>query len=197
MPAPGPVQFTTRISAHARSKVSPAARLGLHCADGLGFSAKWFPSMLSVREADAKKLRVALVLVVAAIFCGILGWIPLATVVLALGTVIVLRALRLFERTRNADRSSSWFVRSAYLWLAVAAGMSVWAAYADHHGGIWGASRHALTVGFAATMVFTIGPRILPFFAGVREIFSKRLATVPACTADRMRAASNLRAFGL
>ena len=44
--------------------------------------------------------------------------------------------------------------------------MSVWAAYADVHGGIWGASRHALTVGFAATMVFAIGPRILPHFAG-------------------------------
>jgi hypothetical protein len=53
--------------------------------------------------------------------------------------------------------------------------MSIWAAFADRHGGIWGASRHALTVGFAATMVFSIGPRILPHFAGVRAIFSKRL----------------------
>ena len=53
--------------------------------------------------------------------------------------------------------------------------MSIWAALADHRGGIWGASRHALTVGFAATMVFSIGPRILPHFAGVRAIFSKRL----------------------
>ena len=53
--------------------------------------------------------------------------------------------------------------------------MSIWAAFADQHGGIWGASRHALTVGFAATMVFAIGPRILPHFAGVHSIFSKRL----------------------
>jgi len=53
--------------------------------------------------------------------------------------------------------------------------MSVWAAFADVHGGIWGASRHALTVGFAATMVFAIGPRILPHFAGIQNIFSKRL----------------------
>jgi hypothetical protein len=30
-------------------------------------------------------------------------------------------------------------------------------------------------VGFAATMVFTIGPRILPHFAGIYSIFSKRL----------------------
>jgi uncharacterized protein involved in response to NO len=53
--------------------------------------------------------------------------------------------------------------------------MSIWAAYADHHGGIWGASRHALTVGFAATMVFSIGPRILPHFVGIQRIFSVRL----------------------
>ena len=45
----------------------------------------------------------------------------------------------------------------------------------DVHGGIWGASRHALTVGFAATMVFAIGPRILPHFAGIQRIFSTRL----------------------
>jgi hypothetical protein len=45
----------------------------------------------------------------------------------------------------------------------------------DIHGGIWGASRHALTVGFAATMVFAIGPRILPHFAGIQRIFSTRL----------------------
>jgi hypothetical protein len=53
--------------------------------------------------------------------------------------------------------------------------MSVWAAASDVHGGIWGAARHALTVGFAATMVFSIGPRILPHFSGVRALFSKRL----------------------
>ena len=53
--------------------------------------------------------------------------------------------------------------------------MSIWAAFADQHGGIWGASRHALSVGFAATMVFSIGPRILPHFGGVHGIFSKRL----------------------
>ena len=53
--------------------------------------------------------------------------------------------------------------------------MGIWAAFADRHGGIWGSSRHALTVGFAATMVISIGPRILPHFAGVQAIFSKRL----------------------
>ena len=32
-----------------------------------------------------------------------------------------------------------------------------------------------LRSGFAATMVFAIGPRILPHFAGIQSIFSKRL----------------------
>jgi hypothetical protein len=63
----------------------------------------------------------------------------------------------------------------AYAWLVVAGSMSIWAAFADVHGGIWGASRHALTVGFAATMVFSIGPRILPHFAGIQSLFGKRL----------------------
>ena len=38
-----------------------------------------------------------------------------------------------------------------------------------------GASRHALTVGFLADMVFAIGQRILPAFCGARVLFSKRL----------------------
>ena len=78
-------------------------------------------------------------------------------------------------KVQGIHRSFPSFVRIAYTWLVIAGCMSIWAAFADGHGGIWGASRHALTVGFAATMVFSIGPRILPHFAGVRAIFSRRL----------------------
>jgi hypothetical protein len=38
-----------------------------------------------------------------------------------------------------------------------------------------GASRHALTVGFLGTMVFTIGCRVLPAFCGMKILFSPRL----------------------
>jgi uncharacterized protein involved in response to NO len=38
-----------------------------------------------------------------------------------------------------------------------------------------GASRHALTVGFLATMVFCVGQRILPVFSGMRLLFSSKL----------------------
>ena len=78
-------------------------------------------------------------------------------------------------KTHGIHPSFSIFARLTYAWLIVAGSMSVWAAFADVHGGIWGASRHALTVGFAATMVFAIGPRILPHFAGIQNIFSKQL----------------------
>ena len=90
-------------------------------------------------------------------------------------------ALRFAERphghakTQGIHPSFPTFIRLAYAWLIVAGSMSVWAAFSDVHGGIWGASRHALTVGFAATMVFAIGPRILPHFTGIQSIFSKRL----------------------
>jgi hypothetical protein len=49
------------------------------------------------------------------------------------------------------------------------------AAIEDHAGGLWGASRHALTVGFVAVMVFTIGQRVLPAFCGMRVLWSKEL----------------------
>src|SRR5690242_21903897 len=39
-------------------------------------------------------------------------------------------------------------------------------------GGIWGASRHSLTVGFIAVMVFAIGQRVLPAFCGMKILFS-------------------------
>jgi hypothetical protein len=42
-------------------------------------------------------------------------------------------------------------------------------------GGIWGASRHALTVGFISVMVLSIGQRILPAFAGMRLLWSTKL----------------------
>ena len=66
-------------------------------------------------------------------------------------------------------------MRGAYVWLVVAAGLGIYAARSDTNGGIWGASRHALTVGFLATMVFAIGQRVLPAFSGMRLLYSTTL----------------------
>jgi hypothetical protein len=90
-------------------------------------------------------------------------------------------ALRVFERARKPAKtigvsaSFPYFVRGAYVWLLIAAVLGIFAAVADSYGGIWGASRHSLTVGFLATMVFSIGPRVLPAFCGMRLLYSKKL----------------------
>jgi uncharacterized protein involved in response to NO len=115
------------------------------------------------------------------VLCGTAGWSKPATVLLASGAIAIAAALHLTQRPHAPAKvlgihpSFPSFVRIAYAWLIIGGSMSIWAAFADQHGGIWGASRHALTVGFAATMVFSIGPRILPHFSGIRSIFSKRL----------------------
>lgn len=42
----------------------------------------------------------------------------------------------------------------------------------------WGASRHALTVGFVGTMILGVGQRIRPAFAGMRLLWSPKLMFV-------------------
>lgn len=146
-----------------------------------GFSARWLPTFLAVGRPDSRLYSAALILDVAGVLSGCAGWIRLAAVLLALSAVAIVFGLHLTQRPHGRPKvqgihpSFPIFIRLAYLWLVIAGWMTVWAALADQHGGIWGGSRHALTVGFAATMVFTIGPRILPHFGGIYSIFSKRL----------------------
>ncbi len=146
-----------------------------------GFSARWLPTFLAISKPHARLFREALILDLAGVLCGVAGWTKVATILLALSAVAIGLSLHLTQRPHGPAKvqgihpSFPTFVRLAYAWLVIAGLMGIWAALADHHGGIWGASRHALTVGFAATMVFAIGPRILPHFAGIYSIFSKRL----------------------
>jgi hypothetical protein len=146
-----------------------------------GFSARWLPSFLGIDQPNERLMRLALALDILGILSGLAGWSALATILLASGAVTIGWALQLTRRPHSPAKtlgihpSFPWFIRMAYGWLVIAGLMSIWAAEADWHGGIWGASRHALTVGFAATMVFSIGPRILPHFGEVQALFSKRL----------------------
>jgi uncharacterized protein involved in response to NO len=146
-----------------------------------GFSARWLPAFLAIAKPSVRLFRAALCLDIAGVAFGVGGFARPATILFALSAAIICLALRLTEqphghaKTQGIHPSFPTFIRLAYAWLIAAGSMSVWAALADVHGGIWGASRHALTVGFAATMVFAIGPRILPHFAGIYNIFSKRL----------------------
>ena len=93
-------------------------------------------------------------------------------------------AIRFFEpaakaaKAINVHGSFPIFIRIAYGWLLITATLGIWALRAGEAPGIWGASRHALTVGFIAAMVFSVGQRILPSFCGMRVLWSPRLMLV-------------------
>jgi len=146
-----------------------------------GFSAKWLPIFLGLRPVRGRVLLAAVGLNSAGVLAALLG-LPLAAVALLLaGMLTAVAALGILVRperpakTKGVHSSFPLFIRAAYLWGMAAASLALWAALSADSQGIWGASRHALTVGFLATMVFGIGQRVLPAFSGMRLLFSTRL----------------------
>ncbi|HEY6943861.1 MAG TPA: hypothetical protein VI431_01885, partial [Candidatus Acidoferrum sp.] len=109
---------------------------------------------------------------------------PLATWLFVASTTLAIMAIRIFEpsdqpaKIKGVHTSFPAFVRVAYGWLLVAAFLGAAASIWDTSGGIWGASRHALTVGFISVMVLSIGQRILPAFVGMRLLWSTKLMLV-------------------
>jgi uncharacterized protein involved in response to NO len=146
-----------------------------------GFNARWLPVFLGLDQPRPRFLFLALALAWTAIlaeFAGRLAWFAALLPFAALAAVFALHIAEPSSRpakTTGVHPSFSFFVRVAYVWLLVAAALSVRASWSDVNGGIWGASRHALTVGFLSTMVFAIGQRILPAFCGARVLYSPRL----------------------
>jgi hypothetical protein len=146
-----------------------------------GFSTKWMPVFLGLQPTRLKLLLGALVVNFAGVVLTLVGWGAKATVLFPVGAALAIAALRMFEssrqepKTRGVHRSFPFFVRMAYGWLLVAGLLGIAAARWDSSGGIWGASRHGLTVGFIAVMVLSVGQRILPAFAGMRLLWSTGL----------------------
>jgi hypothetical protein len=146
-----------------------------------GFSAKWMRVFLGLRPLREKALQVTLVVNSAGVILVLSGQISAAVWLFVASVVSSIVAIRIFERseqqakTRGIHASFPYFVRMAYGWLLVAALLGVLANYWDNSGGIWGASRHALTVGFVSVMVLSVGQRILPAFAGMRLLWSPKL----------------------
>lgn len=146
-----------------------------------GFSAKWLPTFLGTRNASYRRLVIATGLLVASVMLGLFGWFLLSMIAACAASALALAALQILSRavkpakTQGVHASFPYFIRAAYVWLLVAGALGVWAAAAQNPSGIWGASRHALTVGFVATMVFCVGQRILPAFSGMRLLYSRKL----------------------
>jgi hypothetical protein len=143
-----------------------------------GFSARWLPVFLGLRSMHPRLLLAAPAANGLGIVICLLGGIRAGSPFLVAGAVCAVLALRLYEPTarlpkvRGVHASFPFFIRIAYLWLLAAAFLGLWAASLGFAPGIWGASRHALTVGFLSTMVFSIGSRVLPAFSGMRLLFS-------------------------
>ena len=146
-----------------------------------GFSTKWMTVFLGLKPVRPSLLLSALMLNSAGVVLTLMGWASEATPFFVVSAALAIAAIRMFEpgrqepKTRGVHRSFPFFVRMAYGWLLVAALLGVGAALWDSSGGIWGASRHALTVGFIAVMVFCVGQRVLPAFAGMRLLWSTGL----------------------
>lgn len=146
-----------------------------------GFSSKWMPVFLGLKPVRWKWLFAALILNFTGVALTLSGWGSPATALFVLAALLAIVALAMFEparqeaKTRGVHPSFPVFIRLAYGWLLVAALLGVSAARWDSSGGIWGASRHALTVGFIAVMILAVGQRILPAFAGMRLLWSTKL----------------------
>lgn len=146
-----------------------------------GFSAKWMTVFLGLKPLRTKLLVTAVIVNLSGVALTITGVGSVGSWVFVIGVALAIAALRMFEpsvneaKTRGVHSSFPVFVRMAYAWLLVAAALGVAAVLWDSSGGIWGASRHALTVGFIAVMILSVGQRILPAFAGMRLLWSTKL----------------------
>lgn len=127
-----------------------------------------------------------------------------SSIILFIGAITVVLALRIFEspekpaKAQGVHKSFPVFIRIAYAWLLVASLLAVWAATEPDSAGIGGAGRHAMTVGFLMTMVFTVAPRMLPAFFSRKKLFSEYLmflALVLANTGCFIRVSSEILAY--
>jgi uncharacterized protein involved in response to NO len=169
-----------------------------------GFSARWLPVFMGLRPLRNSVLLLALAFNTLGVVLGFLEHFFVAGILLLAGAAMAVAAMGFFEpavkpaKTVNVHRSFPVFIRIAYGWLLTAGALGIWAALGGAAPGIWGASRHALTVGFIAAMIFCVGQRILPSFCGMRVLWSPRAMLVmlvllmSGCT---LRVASEILAY--
>ncbi len=146
-----------------------------------GFNARWLPVFAGFKKPQGVRLLVAYGLSVAGVLAVFAEWLPIAAVLFLFAALLAIDALHVWEpaaqpaKLLHVHKTFPLFIRLTYVWLVVSCVLDALAVLYDHAGGIWGASRHALTVGFVAGMVFVIGQRILPAFCGMRILWSTRL----------------------
>lgn len=152
----------------------------------LGVSQRFLPGMLGFREAPAPLSMALLLLMNLAVAgeavsfvlfrkTGEFAWAAAswASILLLLGGAAAMTgALGIFRGRADRDRSVK-FVRAAYVWLLVSLAMLALAPLwfrllgTSFSHAYWGASRHAITVGFVSLMIVGVASKVVPTLAGV------------------------------
>ena len=142
-----------------------------------GFSGRLLPTFLGLKQSRVVSAYVGLGLLAAAAVLMAVNRSQWAAAPIFGAVAAACWSLRIFHsperppKLAGVDPLYPRFVRVAFAWLVVSSLLGFGAASP----GLTGASRHAFTVGFLATMIFAIGPRILPAFLNSRELFSAQL----------------------
>lgn len=146
-----------------------------------GFNARWLPIFAGLKTPNSARLLLAYSLSIAGVVTLFKQWWSVSAALLLFAALLAVDALHVWEpavrpaKLLNVHASFSLFLRIPYIWLVVSCVLNMLAVRYDYAGGIWGSSRHAITVGFIAGMVFVIGPRIIPAFGGMRILWSTSL----------------------
>lgn len=146
-----------------------------------GFATRWIPPLFGLRPTNRPVVVGSVALLLVACVVAMTGPLTIAAALLLAASLAYILGMRLFEpaakepKLRGIHPSTHVFLRIAHGWMLVAAALAVISTIVPLPNGFAGAGRHALTVGFFSTMVYAIGPRVLPAFFGVVRLFSTRL----------------------
>jgi uncharacterized protein involved in response to NO len=164
------------------------------------YTIRWVAPMLTLRRSVRPLFVLSICGVIASLVVGELSSVSGAIARLA-AIILFIAALRVFEpfektpKTKGVSPATPFFVRMAFVWLLVS--LAIDTLSATILPSILNAAKHALALGFIASMILVVAPRFLPAFFGAKELFNARLMTISlvvhhVCVAVRVIAESGL-----
>lgn len=168
----------------------------------LGISIRVLPHFVSLRPPQVRYFTPALALYTAGLLVRVSsGWVDAYSTwsqpdwlnaagvyAMAAGVLLFVFALNLHrpsvrDETSDAPGPHERLIRTAYVWLVIALAIETWYTTKGVAGDFRpdflenGAARHALALGFVTQMIFGVGSRALPAFAG-KKLHSEKLVTI-------------------
>lgn len=146
-----------------------------------GYSARFVTVFLGLKQPAHRAAKITAVGVAGVAFLALFKEFLPADLLNLILCALAIWALRVFLPAERKPKLLAVyhgypaFVRISFVWLMLGAALGVLADFFPSEAGLGGAGRHAVTVGFIATLIFAIGPRILPSFMNGRELFSPAL----------------------